>query len=200
MIDSVLLALVRVRAFEQRRWLTGATGFLFQRDARLCLVTGRHVMVDAACGHHPGRLEIELHVDEANLARSIGFSIPLCSGGRATWRSGWDGGGDVDVAPVEIDRSALPAGTALRAFTADHLQRPSPDAGIGTSVLVPAFPLGFHDTLDHVPVVRHAIVASSCGLRLQAKGYFLTDARTARGTSGAPVVMRVAAGAGERPA
>jgi hypothetical protein len=39
-------------------------------------------------------------------------------------------------------------------------------------------------------VVRHAVVASSCGLRFQGQGYFLTDARTHRGTSGAPVVMR----------
>jgi hypothetical protein len=42
-----------------------------------------------------------------------------------------------------------------------------------------------------MPVVRHAAVASSFGLRFQGEGYFLTDARTHRGTSGAPVVMRV---------
>ena len=42
-----------------------------------------------------------------------------------------------------------------------------------------------------MPVVRHAIVASSFGLRFQGEGYFLTDARTHRGSSGAPVVMRV---------
>ena len=52
------------------------------------------------------------------------------------------------------------------------------------------FPLGFHDTLHHMPVVRHGVVASSFGLRFQGKGYFLTDARTHRGTSGAPIVMR----------
>jgi len=57
--------------------------------------------------------------------------------------------------------------------------------------LVVGFPLGFHDTLHHMPVVRHAVLASSFGLRFQGEGYFLTDARTHRGTSGAPVVMRV---------
>jgi hypothetical protein len=55
---------------------------------------------------------------------------------------------------------------------------------------VVGFPLGFHDTLHHTPVVRHAVVACSFGLRFQGQGYFLTDARTHRGTSGAPVVMR----------
>jgi len=44
--------------------------------------------------------------------------------------------------------------------------------------------------LHHMPVVRNAVVASAFGLRFQGHGYFLTDARTHRGTSGAPVVMR----------
>jgi hypothetical protein len=34
------------------------------------------------------------------------------------------------------------------------------------------------------------VIASSFGLRFQGQGYFLTDARTHRGTSGAPVLMR----------
>ena len=38
-------------------------------------------------------------------------------------------------------------------------------------------------------MVRQAVIASSFGLRFQGLGYFLTDARTHRGTSGAPVVM-----------
>ena len=52
------------------------------------------------------------------------------------------------------------------------------------------FPLGFHDALHHLPVVRQAVIASSFGLRFQGQGFFLPDARTHRGTSGAPVVMR----------
>ena len=47
---------------------------------------------------------------------------------------------------------------------------------------------------ESVAVARHAVIASSFGLRFQGEGYFLTDARTHRGTSGAPVVMRAAAG------
>ena len=63
---------------------------------------------------------------------------------------------------------------------------------IGASLLIVGFPLGFHDALHHLPVVRHAVIASCFGLRFQGMGYFLTDARTHRGTSGAPVVMRTA--------
>jgi len=45
--------------------------------------------------------------------------------------------------------------------------------------------------VHHLPVVRQATIASSFGVRFQGQGYFLTDARTHRGTSGAPVVMRM---------
>ena len=69
----------------------------------------------------------------------------------------------------------------------------------GTPLLVVGFPLGFHDTLHHLPVVRQAVIASSFGLRFQGQGYFLTDARTHRGTSGAPVVMRIAGDTGPLP-
>ena len=193
MIDSILLTAARVLTFEQQRGLTNASGFFFERDERLFLVTSRHVMIDEPSKHFPDRIEIELHVDPDNMARSIGFSIPLYLDGKSIWRQGLDTAGGIDVAAIEIERGALPETTVYRAFTPQHLHGPLDHVEVGTSLLVVGFPLGFHDTLHHMPVVRHAVVASSYGLRFQGEGYFLTDARTHRGTSGAPVVMRVAA-------
>ena len=92
---------------------------------------------------------------------------------------------------LEIERCALPETTVYRAFSPNHLHSPSDTVEAGTPLLIVGFPLGFHDALHHMPVVRHAVVASSFGLRFQGQGYFLTDARTHRGTSGSPVVMRV---------
>ena len=149
------------------------------------------MVIDEPSKHFPDRLEIELHIDPDNLARSTGFSIPLYRDGKSIWRQGLDAAGEIDVAVIEIQRSALPDTTVYRAFTPDHLHRPPDLVEVGTALLVVGFPLGFHDALHHMPVVRHAVVASSFGLRFQGKGYFLTDARTHRGTSGAPVVMRV---------
>jgi len=191
MIEPLLLTAVRVLTFEQHRALTNASGFFFERDDRLFLVTSRHVLIDEPSGHFPDRLEIELHVDPANLASSTGFSIPLYRDGSSLWRQGSDAAGEVDVAVIEIQQPALPATTLHRVFTPDHLHRPPERVEVGTALLIVGFPLGFHDALHHMPVVRHAVIASSFGLRFQGEGYFLTDARTHRGTSGAPVVMRV---------
>ena len=206
MIDTLLLAAARIATFELDRGLTNASGFFFERDDKLFLVTSRHVLIDEPTAHHPNRIEIELHTDAANLGRSTGFSVMLFQDGKALWRQARDAGGEVDVAVIEIDRSALPAGTLLHAFTPAHLpagsgqEAPASSVEVGSRLLVVGFPLGFHDTLHHLPVVRQAVLATGWGLRFQGEGYFLTDARTHRGTSGAPVVMRqVGAGASPLP-
>jgi len=191
MIESLLLTAVRVVTFEGQRQLTNASGFFFERDERLFLVTSRHVMIDEPSKHFPDRIEIELHIDENNLAEAINFSIPLYRDGKSIWRQGLDNAGEIDVAVIEIEHSALPGAIVYRAFSPGHMPGSSDHVEVGTSLLVVGFPLGFHDTLHHMPVVRHAVLASSFGLRFQGEGYFLTDARTHRGTSGAPVVMRI---------
>ncbi len=194
-IESILLTAARVFTFAGQRQLTNASGFFFMRDERLYLVTSRHVMFDAPSRHFPDRLEIELHVDPSNMARSIGFSIPLYRDGLSLWHQGTDSAGDIDVAVIELERPALPATVVYRAFGPEHLNEPAQQVEVGSSVLVVGFPLGFHDWLHHLPVVRQAGIASSFGLRFQGEGYFLTDARTHRGGSGAPVVIRAAGGA-----
>lgn len=197
MIEPLLLSATQVSTFDGQRLLTRASGFYFARDERLFLVTSRHVLIDEPTDHRPDRIEIELHVDAVNLTRSTGFSMPLYRDGRALWHQGQDSGGPIDVAVLEIDRSALPATASLRAFTPAHLQNTFDEVEVGTPLLIVGFPLGFHDTVHHLPVVRQAAIASSFGVRFQGQGYFLTDARTHRGTSGAPVVMRAAARDGE---
>ena len=188
-MDPILLTATRVLTFDRQRPLTNASGFFFERDKQLFLVTSRHVLWDESSEHYPDRIEIELHVNSTNMAESIGFSMPLYRDGESVWRQGRDAAGDIDVAIIEIDRQALPAQVAYRAFTPRHLVGSRP-VEVGTSLLIVGFPLGFHDTLHHMPVVRHAILASSFAFRFQGQGYFLTDARTHSGTSGASVVMR----------
>jgi S1-C subfamily serine protease len=193
MIEPILLSTARISTFNQQSLRTNASSFFFERGERLFLVTSRHVMVDADSEHFPDRIEIELHTDASNMAQSIGFSVPLYRDGQSLWRQGNDATGEIDVAVIELERAALPDTMVYRAFTPEHLLQPSDQVEVGSSLLVVGFPLGFHDQLHHMPVVRQAVIASSFGLRFQGEGYFLSDARTHRGTSGAPVVTRAEA-------
>jgi hypothetical protein len=189
-IEPLLLSTVRICTYAGARMLTNASGFFFARDQHLFLVTSRHVLLDEPSRHFPERLEIEVHSDPDDMGCSCIFSVPLYRDGQSLWRQGLDAAGAIDVAMLEIERAALPVSVVYHSFTPAHLQWSGAPVEVGTTLLVVGFPLGFHDSLHHMPVVRHAVLASSFGLRFQGQGYFLTDARTHRGTSGAPVVMR----------
>jgi S1-C subfamily serine protease len=197
--ESLLLSTTRMSTFRGRQLLTAGTTFFFSRKQRLFAVTSRHVLHDEPTGHFPDRVELVLHVDARDLRRIVVLSVPLYREGRALWRQGIDSAGEVDVAALELDRRALPDDVVLRPFEPQHLQRVTPEVEVGASLLVVGFPLGFYDTRHHLPVVRHAIIASSFGVRFQGEGYFLTDGRMHRGSSGAPVVMRSPGGDAAMP-
>lgn len=193
MIEPLLLSTTQISTFKGQMLLTRASGFFFAREGRLFLVTSRHVLIDPASKHFPDRIEIELHTDAENMTQSTGLSILLYQAGQRIWRQGEGEDREVDVAVIEIDQRHLPVTTAMRAFTPAHLQQSLADIEVGQPLLIVGFPLGFHDALHHLPVVRQAVIASSFGLRFQGQSMFLTDARMHRGSSGAPVVIRALA-------
>src|ERR1017187_1421231 len=90
MIEPLLLTTARVSTFDGKRPLTGASGFFFERDGRLFLVTSRHVVIDSPSKHFPNRIEIELHTDAKNLTRSTGVSVLLYLNGKSVWHQGND--------------------------------------------------------------------------------------------------------------
>jgi len=198
-VESILLTTTAISTFFDGALLSKASGFFFENQSRLYVVTSRHVLVDEANDHRPNRIEIEFHTDADNAAASVGYSIPLYKNGKPLWRQGVDAAGAIDVAVIEVDRTLLPVKAVYRAFAPEHISDALNEVEIGTPMLIVGFPLGFHDTLHHLPVARQAINASSFSLRFQGNGYFLTDARTHRGSSGAAVVRRNLGQGGELP-
>ncbi|MEQ1867435.1 MAG: serine protease [Micropepsaceae bacterium] len=189
-VESILLTTVRLQTFVGGRSLTNATGFLFERGQQLFLVTCRHVLVDAANDHFPDRVDFALHGERGGQISSTRVSLLLYHNGLSLWRTCSDRAGDVDVAAIEIPPGSLPPNTAYRALSPNNLPTAETPIEVGQSILIVGYPLGFQDVLHGLPVVRQAAIASSYGLRFQGLGYFLTDARTHRGTSGAPVLLR----------
>lgn len=191
MREPLLLTTARLSTFAGGRALSAASGFFFARGERLFLVTSRHVLHDPATSHLPDRIELTLHVDRELLANTAVVSLPLYGRGTALWRQAQDSGGEIDVAVLPLDRHALPPNALVECFSPENMANTLESVEAGSLVLVPGYPLGFFDTVHHLPVVRVGCVASSFGVRFQGKGFFLTDVRTHRGSSGSPVVQRM---------
>lgn len=76
-IDDMFLKVAKVKTFAGGQPLTNATGFFYLHDSFLYLVTSRHVVIDEAGNHHPTRLQVSLHSNQADLQRRADLSIPL---------------------------------------------------------------------------------------------------------------------------
>jgi S1-C subfamily serine protease len=188
--NALLLTTTRITTYVQAQALTHASGFFFRRGDRLYLVTNRHVFCDSAHAHFPDRIEFVVHTHAQDLAQHRVVSLPLYHDGLGLWREAADSGGAVDVAAIEVPADPLPVDAVLQAFDDSHLDPRGEDIAIGDALAIPGYPLGFHDTVHHLAVARSASIASAYGIRFQRQGLFLTDARTHRGSSGAPVVRR----------
>ncbi len=191
-VESILLTVAHICTWKQEKILTCASGFYFQRNRDLFLITNRHVVCDEDSGHEPDRLEITLHINPDNVAETSTYSIPLYNGeGQKLWREATDDAGTVDVVAIPIDSRAFPVGALFAAFKPTDLPAELETIEVGESIRVVGYPLNFQDSLHSLPVMRHAIIASSFSLRFQGYGYFLTDSLLHRGSSGSPVVLRI---------
>lgn len=188
--DALLLTTTQITTCVGSLVESRASGFYFRRGDQLFLVSNRHVFADANSSHYPDRIEIGIHTDAQDLTRHAVVSLPLYRDGLSQWREAIDSGGTVDVAVLAIPSTSLPAGAVLLAFDETHLEASGEEIMIGDALTIAGFPLGFHDTIHHLAVARSASLASAYGVRFQRQGYFLTDARTHRGSSGSPVVRR----------
>jgi hypothetical protein len=108
MIEPLLLTTTCVTTFDEKRPLTGASGFFFEREGRLFLVMGQHVLIDKPSKHFANRSELELHVNGKNLTRSTDLSVMPYLEGISVLRQGSDTGGD--AVPTPGASAALPIG------------------------------------------------------------------------------------------
>ena len=199
----MFLRVAKILTFANGQPLTNATGFFCLHDDFLYLVTSRHVVINEAARHRPDHLQVSLHSDSGDLAKRADLLIPLYADGVPQWYQHRQFGGGADVAAVAINDPHALRKHFVDTFCCDDILDMDAVLSLGQDVLILGFPLGFHDTLNNLPIVRSATIASSFSHPFKGEPYFLTDARLHRGMSGSPVIVKDtccshAVGRGER--
>ena len=189
-IDNKFLRVAKIQSYSNGQPLTNATGFFYLHDDYLYLVTCRHVVINDATGHRPDRIQLMLHTDASDLQQSSELSIPLYVDGVPQWYQSSQHI-DADVVAVSINDPHALTSHVVTTFDCDDILTSDESMSLGQNVLILGFPLGFHDTLNNLPIVRSATIASSYAHPFQGQPCFLTDARLHRGMSGSPVIVKL---------
>ena len=195
MLDKMYLRVAKVLTFAGGQPLTNATGFFYMHDEFLYLITSRHVVISEAVQHRPDRLQLSLHSNATNLQERTELSVPLYLDGVPQWYQ-HPNRSTADVVAVSVNDPHVLSNLCVATFGCDDIMGTSEAMPLGQGVLILGFPLGFHDTLHNLPIVRSATLASSFAHPFKGEPYFLTDARLHRGMSGSPVLASLARRAG----
>lgn len=134
---------------------------------------------------------LRLHTDPNNIRQNEEYSVQLYDeSSERLWLEHPTGRNEIDVVAIPMNREQIQSRFYIRALgSEDHIPQ-NVDISIGEDVLVIGYPLGFHDALHNLPIIRNAIISSVYPAPFQGNPIILIDSRLHRGTSGSPVLTK----------
>jgi S1-C subfamily serine protease len=167
-----------------------ATGFFYEKNNSIYLVTNRHVVIDETNNIKPEALRVKLHTDPNDLTKNAEIDIPLYSRGLSKWHVHPDySTKKIDIAVIEIDPNKLKP-YFFKTLSAAILLNKDYSLAMGEDVMVIGFPRGLSDTKYNLPINRSAMISSAYNIDFQGNPLFLVDANLHPGMSGSPVLTR----------
>jgi S1-C subfamily serine protease len=189
-ISELTATVTHVRCFKKGKQRGVASGFFYVHADNLYLITNRHVVIKEEDDYFPDELRMRLHTNPNDIRQNDDYSIALYDNQKPLWLEHPVGRRHIDVIAFPLDTSQIKLRFFVIAYSAsDHIPQ-NVDISIGEDVLVVGYPLGFHDTLHNLPIVRNAVLASVYPVPFQGNPILLIDARLHRGTSGSPVLTK----------
>jgi len=167
-----------------------ATGFFYMHDGKKFLMTNRHVVRDEIKNIYPDSLSIRVHSNSTNLAQNDDLFIPLYNNeGNNLWLEHPRLARNVDIVALKINDVLKPS----HLVTMINSQNFFPSdlvLGTGEDTMVLGFPMGFHDDIFNLPVLRSGTIATPYPAPFRGNPFFLIDARLHEGISGSPVFTK----------
>ena len=194
-VQEIFLVTTIILELTQGVEVGNATGFFYQKDDTVYLVTARHVV----CDRKPDSLLLKLHTDAKDASKSMGFLVDLYREGRPLWHGHPkyrpDRPTGLDVVVVELNQERLRKGkwvinslSKSRFFPEEYVVLP------GENVFIMGYPRRMSDEVHNLPLMRQAMVATAYGVPFNGSPCFLVDASVSKhlsaGMSGGPVLTQ----------
>jgi hypothetical protein len=195
-IPDLAYAVSLLTSWERGEEKYDTTGFFYQRDDLLHLVTARHNLYDEQAEYdertgswlafNADKLVLHLH-PRTNPLSIAEQTISVRDGrGHPQWRELNE---KVDLAVLLLDGTAIMRDFVVKPFTRHNLLPEGQAVAPGEQLLSVGYPHSFYDAVYHLPVFRHTTLASVFGVPFEGNPEFLTDGMLPWGSSGSPVVL-----------
>jgi hypothetical protein len=165
-----------------------ATGFFFEHEKRIFLVTNRHVVIDEEKGSYPDQLIVRIHASKTQVDPVREIVLPLYNeNGAPLWLEHQIKG--IDLVALEVG-DLLKETDMVTCWKPVNLMRLDERIDVGTEVFVIGYPMGFFEPKFYLPIFRSGILATTYGLTFNGQPICLIEANLHAGTSGSPVLIK----------
>lgn len=185
-MSELIFSIVMLFQVSNNNVFSTATGFFYEQNGKIFLVTNRHV-VDYSTKDPSATLVIKTHISESDLSKFNTIEIPLVSGGKITWYGFSEP--EIDVVKIPLDEKIL-ANSIIRPFSKKNFPAQGMELQVGSELLVVGYPRGFTDNLNQLPIAKNCIVSTPIEIPFEGKPYFLMDGNLFPGMSGSPVITK----------
>lgn len=201
--------------FESSEKVKYATGFFFEYEDQLYLVTNRHVVYnacnepevlhDGAEPKRPVALRLLLNRKDSlteingfkklDLTKYEEYGLDLYNNRSSIWLEHPDNlnisreEDKVDIAVIPLNKNEVLGRFLITSFDVDSLPGESLPFIYGESLMVMGYPLGHFDEVNNLPIVRNATMATAFSAYYRGRPTFLIDSRLHEGVSGSPVLL-----------
>jgi S1-C subfamily serine protease len=190
-INEIVATVSQIRCLKDGNRIANASGFFYVFNDELYAITNRHVVIDESKDYYPDSVQMLLHTSASDVRLNATYDIRLYDdANNRRWLEHPVGSGTVDVVAIPLDAEEIRSRYFVRGFDARNHVPSDLDMSIGEDVQVIGYPLGFHDSVHNLPIVRNATLASVYPVPFEGNPYILIDARLHSGTSGSPVVTK----------
>ena len=159
-----------------------ASGFFYQKDNTVYLVTFRHVV----CERRPDHLVLVLHTDSRDPRQNEELKVDLYREGQPLFHV--HSHPKIDIAVVELDQQKLKDNYVINTLSKSRFLPEKYVLLPGESVFVLGYPRRQRDIFHNLPLARQAMVSSVYGVPFNNLPHFLVDANLHPGMSGSPVL------------
>lgn len=166
-----------------------ATGFFYSNLDQKFLVTNRHVVRDEINRIYPDNLAIRVHSNRTDTRQNDDLEIPLYDDGKELWLEHPQLGKNADLVALRLN-DVLKSNHMITGISSGNFLPNEILLSVGEGTMILGFPLGFHDDINNLPVLRSGMIASPYPTPFRGNPFFLIDARLHEGISGSPVFSK----------
>jgi len=190
-IDDRVATVSQIRCFKDGQQIAVASGFFYTDSDHLFFITNRHVVIKEDENYYPDDIRLKLHLTSNDIRQNDDFSLSLYNAsGNPIWLEHTNKKAKIDVVALPLDREHIRTRFFIRSFSSNNLIPSDVEIGIGEDVLVMGYPMGFHDRVHNLPIIRSATLASIYPVPFNGSPMVLIDSHLHRGTSGSPVLTK----------